>query len=150
MWKFLADTVTGLHLLLMVFFAVSAILLAVGFFKARRNWKIFYWVFVAAVVGLQVALSTKLLKSCPVTDLEYMLRSHYDASESWVRSKSLLATAIFNVTGVAVPEYTLTIAMTAGLVVMVISLIFWKPAENNLNTKNQNAKWQTKDIKTFT
>jgi hypothetical protein len=127
MWKFLADTVTGLHLLLMGFFAVSAVLLAAGFFKARRNWKIFYWVFVAVAVSLQVALSTKILKSCPITDLEYMLRSHYDAGESWVRSRSLLATAIFNVTGTSVPEYTLTITMAAGIVVMVISLIFWKP-----------------------
>jgi len=111
----------------MVFFAVSAVLLAAGFFKTRRNWKIFYWVFVAAAVSLQVSLSTKILKSCPITDLEYMLRTHYDTSESWVRTKSLLATAIFNVTGVAVPEYTLTITMAVGLVVMVISLIFWKP-----------------------
>ncbi len=124
MWKFFADTVTGLHLLLMGFFAVSAVLLAAGFFKARRNWKIFYWVFVAVAVSLQVSLSTKILKSCPVTDLEYMLRSHYDAGESWVRSKSLLVTAIFNVTGISVPEYTLTITMAAGIVVMVISLIF--------------------------
>lgn len=128
MWKFFADTVTGLHLLLMGFFAVSAVLLAVGVFKERRNWKVFYWVFVAGAVGLQVALWTKILESCPVTDLEYMLRSRYDATESWVRSKSLLATAIFNVTGATVPEYTLTIAMAAGLVVMVFSLIFWKPA----------------------
>jgi hypothetical protein len=128
MWKFLADTVTGLHLILMAFFAVSAVLLALGFFKARRNWKIFYWVFIASAIGLQVALSTKILKSCPITDLEYMLRSHYDASESWIRSKSLLATAIFNITGATVPEYTLTITMVAGIVVMVISLIFWKPA----------------------
>jgi hypothetical protein len=129
MWKFLADTITGMHLLLMGFFAVSAVLLATGFFKARRNWKIFYWVFVAGAASLQLALSTKILKSCPVTDLEYMLRSRYDASESWVRSKSLLATAIFNVTGISVPEYTLTIVMATGIVVMIISLIFWKPAK---------------------
>jgi hypothetical protein len=133
MWKLFADTVTGLHLLLMVFFAVSAVLLAAGFFKERRNWKIFYWVFIVVAVGSQVALSTKILKSCPITDLEYLLRSHYDASESWVRSKSLLATAIFNVTGISVPEYALTIAMVAGLVVMVISLIFWKPEEDSLS-----------------
>jgi len=128
LWKILADVLTGLHLLLIVFFAVSVVLLATGFFKTRRNWKIFYWVFVALTVGLQVSLSTGILKSCPITDLEYTLRRLYDTSESWLRTRSLLATAIFNVTGAEVPEYTLTITMVAGIVVMIISLIFWKQA----------------------
>jgi hypothetical protein len=127
LWKILADVVTGLHLSLIGFFAVSVVLLATGFFKEHRNWKIFYWVFIALAVGLQVSLSTGILKSCPITDLEYTLRRLYDTSESWLRSRSLLATAIFNVTGIEVPEYTLTIAMVTGIVVMVISLIFWKP-----------------------
>ncbi|HEX7364531.1 MAG TPA: DUF2784 family protein [Dehalococcoidia bacterium] len=128
MWKFLADTVTGLHLLLIVFFAVSSVLLAAGVFKGHRNWKIFYWIFVAAAVGLQVLLSTKIWKSCPITDLEYWLRSQYDASQSYVRTRSLLATSIHNMTGAVVPEYYLTITMVLGLLGMVISLIFWKPA----------------------
>jgi len=128
LWKILADVVTGLHLLLIVFFAVSVVLLAIGFFRGRRNWQIFYWVFVALAVGLQVALSTGILKSCPITDLEYTLRRFYDNSESWLRTRSILATAIFNVTGAEVPEYTLTIAMVTGIAIMVISLIFWKPA----------------------
>jgi hypothetical protein len=145
MWKFLADTVMGLHLLLMIFFAASAVLLAAGVFKARRNWKIFYWVFVGGAVGLQVLLFTRIWKSCPITDLEYMLRSHYDSGESWVRSKSLLATAIFNMTGAVVPEYTLTIAMAAGLVVMVLSLLFWKPASPNAKFKRSAAS--LKEIK---
>ena len=126
-WKILADTVTGLHLLLIAFFAVSVVLLATGFFKGHRNWKIFYWVFIAGAVVLQIALSTGILKGCPVTNLEYKLRRLYDTSESWIRTRSLLATAIFNVTGAEVPEYTLTIAMVTGLLIMVISLIFWKP-----------------------
>ncbi|MBM4446174.1 MAG: DUF2784 family protein [Chloroflexi bacterium] len=128
-WKILADVVTGLHLSLISFFAVSVVLLAIGFFKTRRNWKIFYWVFVALAVGLQVALSTGILKSCPITDLEYKLRMFYDTSESWLRTRSLLATAIFNVTGMEVPEYALTIAMVTGIAVMVISLILWRPAK---------------------
>jgi hypothetical protein len=127
-WKILADVVTGLHLLLIGFFAVSVVLLATGFFKTRRNWKIFYWVFVALAVGLQVALSTGILKSCPITDLEYTLRRLHDTSGSWMRTRSILATAIFNVTGAEVPEYTLTIAMVTGVAIMIISLIFWKPA----------------------
>ncbi len=77
---------------------------------------------------MQVLLSTKIWESCPLTDLEYGLRSQYDASENYIRTRSLLATAIYNVTGVAVPEYALTITMVLGLLVMVISLIFWKPA----------------------
>jgi len=129
LWKILADLVTGLHLSIIGFFAVSVVLLATGFFKGKRNWKIFYWVFVALAVGLQVALSTRVLKSCPITDLEYMLRNHYDASASWMRTRSLLATTIFNVTRAEVPEYALTITMAAGIVIMVISLIFWKPAK---------------------
>jgi vacuolar-type H+-ATPase subunit I/STV1 len=129
MWKFLADTVNGLHLLLMAFFAVSAILLAFGVFKGHRNWKIFYWVFIVGAVSLQILLSTKIWKSCPITDLEYWLRSHYDATENDIRIRSLLATTIHNVTGAVVPEYYLTITMSLGLVIMVISLIFWKPAK---------------------
>jgi tellurite resistance protein TehA-like permease len=127
LWKILADLVTGLHLLLIGFFAVSAVLLAVGFFKNRRNWKIFYWVFIAVAVGLQILLCTKILKSCPLTDLEYWIRRHYDTSESWLRTRSLLATSIYNVTGIVVPEYALTIVMGIALAVMIISLVLWKP-----------------------
>jgi len=143
-WKFLADAVTGLHLLAMAFFAVSAVMLAAGFFKARRNWKIFFWVFIGGVVALQIALSTKILKACPATSLEYTLRSHYDSSGSYVRSHSLLATTMLNVTGITVPEYILTIAMVLGLLIMVISLIFWKPqakgSEHKFKIKYQKPK----------
>jgi len=125
----LADTVTAMHLGLMAFFAVSAVLLATGVFQAHRKWKIFFWVFIGAAVGLQVLLFTKVWKSCPLTDLEYWLRSHYDAAGSYVRTRSLLGTAIYNVTGIGVPEYYLTIVMFIGLIVMVLSLILWKPRE---------------------
>jgi hypothetical protein len=127
LWKILADLVTGLHLLVIGFFAVSAVLLATGFFRDHRNWQIFYWVFIAVAVGLQIALWTKILKSCPITDLEYMIRRHYDTSESWLRTRSLLATSIYNITGIAVPEYALTIVMGIGLTIMIISLVLWKP-----------------------
>ncbi len=127
----MADTVTGLHLLLIAFFAVSAVLLAAGVFRAHRNWKIFFWVFISAAVGLQVMLSTKIWKFCPITDLEYWLRSHYDATASYVRIRSLLGTAIYNITGIGVPEYYLTITMVVGLFIMVVSLIFWKSAGIN-------------------
>jgi hypothetical protein len=127
LWKILADSVTGLHLILIGFFAVSAVLLATGFFKERRHWQIFYWVFIGLAVGLQAALWTGILKSCPLTNLEYILRRHYDTGESWMRTRSLLATSIYNVTGIAVPEYALSVVMVIGLVVMIISLLMWKP-----------------------
>jgi hypothetical protein len=37
LWKILADVLTGLHLFLIVFFAVSVVLSATGFFKERRK-----------------------------------------------------------------------------------------------------------------
>ena len=132
LWKILADVVTGLHLLLIGFFAVSVVLLGTGLFKDHRNWKIFYWIFIGLAVGLQLALSTGILKSCPLTDLEYRMRRLYDATESWVRTRSLLATSIFNVTGIGVPEYALTIVMATGLAIMIISLILWRPAKPGL------------------
>jgi hypothetical protein len=38
-----------------------------------------------------------------------------------------LATSIYNITGIAVPEYALTIVMGIGLTIMIISLVLWKP-----------------------
>ena len=81
-WKILADVVMGTHLLLMVFFAASIILLALGVFKRRRNWQLFYCGVVVLVIGLGAASWAGVLKSCSLTDLEYMLRRLYDPSES--------------------------------------------------------------------
>jgi len=54
-WKILADTVVGLHLLLIGFFAVSIVLLALGFFRGRRNWQFFYGGVTVLVIGLGAA-----------------------------------------------------------------------------------------------
>jgi len=54
-WRILADTVMGLHLLLVGFFAVSVILLVLGFFKGRRNWQRFYCGVTALAISLGVA-----------------------------------------------------------------------------------------------
>jgi len=94
-WKILADTVMGLHLLLMGFLAVSIVLLAPGFFTGHRNWQFFYCGVIALAIGLAVASWAGLLKSCSLTDLEYTLRRLYDPSESWMRTRSLLGTIIF-------------------------------------------------------
>jgi hypothetical protein len=123
LWRILADTVMGLHLLLIGFFAVSVVLLALGFFKGRRNWQFFYYGVTALVVGLGVASWVGVIRSCSLTDLEYMVRRLYDPSESWMRTSSLLGTIILNTTGVEVPEFAFTIALVVAVVVMISSLI---------------------------
>ena len=122
LWRILADAVMGLHLLLMGFFALSVVLLASGFFKGRRGWRPFYYGVVAVAVGLGAAVWTGTLSSCPLTDVEYALRRLYDPSESWIRTRSLLGTVILNTTGVEVPEFAFTIALVAGLAVILGSL----------------------------
>ena len=124
LWRILADAVMGLHLLLMGFFAVSVVLLALGFFRVRRNWQFFYYALTALALGLGVASWKGILKSCSLTDLEYILRRLYDPSESWMRTRSLLGTIIFNATGVEVPEFAFTIGLGIGITVMIGSLIF--------------------------
>ena len=123
LWRILADVVMGLHLLLIGLFAVSVVLLALGFFKGRRNWQFFYYGVTALVVGLGVAAWVGVLRSCSLTDLEYLLRRFYDPTESWMRTRSLLGTIILNATGVEVPEFAFTIALVVAVVVMISSLI---------------------------
>ena len=122
-WRILAETVMGLHLLLMAFLAVSAVLLALGFFKGRRNWRRLYYGVIAVAVGLTVVDKTGILKSCSLTDLEYMLRRLDDPSESWMRTRSLLGTIMFNTTGASVPEVAFTIGLGIIITVMISSLI---------------------------
>ena len=128
-WRILSEAVMILHLLLICFLIVSAVLLATGFFKGRRNWQFFYYAVVALALGVVVNNWVKIFKYCPLTALEYILRRQYDPSESWVRTRSLMATVVFNITGAEVPEYVFTIALVSGIVVMVSSLIFWRAKE---------------------
>ncbi len=123
-WRVLAEAVVVLHLGIMLFFAVSAVLLALGVFRGRRNWQIFYWSVLTLAVGLRIGDWTGLLESCSITDLEYMLRRMYDPSEVWMREGSLLATVAYNITGIEVPELVFTILWGVIVVVMVGSLIF--------------------------
>ncbi len=123
LWRILADTVMGLHLLLIGFFAVSVVLLALGFFTGRRNWQFFYYGVSALATSLAVVSWVGVLRSCSLTDLEYMLRRLYDPSESWIRTKSLLGTIIFNASGVEVPEFAFSVGLGVGIVVMISSLI---------------------------
>jgi hypothetical protein len=123
-WKILAETVVVLHLGIILFFTVSAVLLALGVFRGRRNWQIFYWSVLGLAVGLRVGDWTGLLESCSITDLEYMLRRMYDPSEVWMREGSLLATVAYNTTGIEIPEFVFTVLWGVIAAVMVSSLIF--------------------------
>lgn len=123
-WRILAEAVVVLHIGIILFFAVSAVLLALGIFRGRCNWQIFYWCVLGLAVGLRVGDWTGLLESCSITDLEYMLRRMYDTSEVWMRERSLLATVAYNTTGIEVPEFVFTILWGVIAVAMVISLIF--------------------------
>jgi len=122
-WRILADMVMGLHLLLMGFFAVSVVLLALGFFNGRRNWQFFYSGVTVLAISLGVASWAGILRSCSLTNLEYMLRRLYDPSESWMRTRSLLGTIIFDTTEVEVPEFAFTVGLGIGIAIMISSLI---------------------------
>jgi len=122
-WRILADMVMGLHLLLMGFFAVSVVLLALGFFKGRRNWQFFYSGVTVLAISLGVASWAGVLRSCSLTNLEYMLRRLCDPSESWMRTRSLLGTIIFDTTEVEVPEFAFTVGLGIGIAIMISSLI---------------------------
>jgi hypothetical protein len=126
LWRILAEAVMSLHLLIIGFFIVSAVLLAIGLFKARRNWQFFYYGVIALALGVALNNWVGISKPCPLTALEYTLRRQYDPSESWIRTKSLSATVVFNITGAQVPEYVFTIALGAGIAVMISSLILWR------------------------
>ena len=122
----------SVHLLIICFFIVSVVLLAIGFFKGRRNWQLFYYGCTVLALGVAVNNWVGILKACPLTALEYMLRRNYDPGESWLRTKSLMATVVFNITGAEVPECVFTIALVTGMIVMISSLIFWRPTRPSL------------------
>ncbi len=122
--KIQAEVVVVLHLGIIIFFTVSAVLLALSVFRGRRNWQIFYWCVLGLAVGLRVGDWTGLLESCSITDLEYMLRRMYDPSEVWMREGSLLATVAYNTTGIEIPEFVFTVLWGVITAVMVSSLIF--------------------------
>jgi hypothetical protein len=125
-WEFLADMVVAAHLICMAGFLVSAILLALGFFRGRHNWQKFYWGVIIVAIVLRIGEWTGLLKSCSLTDLEYMFRRMYDSSESWMRTKSLLGTIAYDLTGMEVPEIVFGVLGVVIPAVMVASLILHK------------------------
>jgi hypothetical protein len=119
-WKMLADVVMYLHILLPIFFiGIAGVSL---FKKVGFQWQLLCYVGIGIWVIMEIAPKFGWTKYCPLTDLEYSLRRLYDPSESWVRTRSLPATIIFNISGIEVPEFVFTI-MLGILLATVVGII---------------------------
>ena len=120
-WKILADIVMGLHLLLMVLALVYVVLLTLGFFKGQQWARFVCYGLIGLAIYVGVVSFTGL--SCPLTEAEYALRRLYDHSGSWIRSRSLLGTVLFNITGIDIPEFVFTIILIVGIGVTIGALV---------------------------
>ena len=106
-WRILADVVMYLHILLpflFIGFVVFNLIRKVGF----RRW-LFLYILMGLWIIMEIAPKFGWTTYCPLTDLEYSLRRLYDPSESWVRTRSLPATVVYNISGIEVPEFVFTI-----------------------------------------
>jgi len=106
-WRVLADVVMYLHILLPLLFIgviVFSLIREVGV-----RWRRVLYGVMGLWVVMEVAPKFGWTKNCPLTDLEYSLRRLYDPSGSWMRTMSLPATLVFNLTGIKVPEYVFTV-----------------------------------------
>jgi hypothetical protein len=108
-WRVLADVVMYLHILLpllLIGVVVVSLFREVGF-----QWRLLCYMGIGIWVIMEIAPKFGWTKHCPLTDLEYSIRRLYDPSESWVRTRSLAATVIFNISRIEVPEFVLTILL---------------------------------------
>jgi hypothetical protein len=106
LWRVLADVVMYLHILLPLLFIgviIFSLVREVGF-----RWRLLFYIVMGLWIIMEIAPKFGWTKNCPLTDLEYFLRRHYDPTESWVRTRSLPATLVFNISGIAVPEFVFT------------------------------------------
>jgi hypothetical protein len=133
LWRVLADVVMYLHILLPLLFV------GVIVFSLIREVGLQWWLLFCVMMGLwiimEIAPKFGWTKNCPLTDLEYSLRRLYDPSESWLRTRSLPATIIFNISGIEVPEYVFTaifgiITATAIGIVIIKIIIHKKPSRS--------------------
>jgi hypothetical protein len=116
-WRVLADVVMYLHILLPVLFiGVVGVSL---FKKVGLQWQLLCYVGIGIWVIMEIAPKFGWTKNCPLTDLEYSLRRLYDPSESWVRTRSLPATVIFNISRIEVPEFIFTVVLGIFLATVV-------------------------------
>jgi dolichyl-phosphate-mannose--protein O-mannosyl transferase len=99
-WRVLADVVMYLHILLPFLFVGLIVLSLIR--EVSFQWRLLYYVVIGVWIIMEIAPKFGWTKNCPLTDLEYSLRRLYDPSESWVRTRSLPATIIFNISGIEV------------------------------------------------
>jgi hypothetical protein len=106
-WRVLADVVMYLHILLpLLLVGVVAVSL---FREVGFQWRLLCYVGMGSWVIMEIAPKLGWTKNCALTDLEYSLRRLYDPSESWIRTRSLPATVIFNISRIEVPEFIFTV-----------------------------------------
>jgi hypothetical protein len=84
-----------------------------------KQWKVLGKVGFEIWVIMEIAPKFGWTKYCPLTDLEYSLRRLYDPSESWIRTRSLPATIIFNISRIEVPEFIFTVVFGIFLATVV-------------------------------
>ena len=119
-WRVLADVVMYLHILLPLLFVgvvVFSLFREVGF-----QWRFLCYGVMGVWIIMEIAPKFGWTKNCPLTDLEYSLRRLYDPTESWVRTRSLPATIVFNISGIEVPEFVFTAIL--GIIVATVIGIF--------------------------
>lgn len=105
-WRVLADIVMYFHIILPLLFIgvlIFNIFRGIGF-----KWQIVFYVLMGGWIIMEAAPRLGWTKNCPLTDLEYFFRRHYDPSESFIRTRSLTATIVYNITGATVPEWVFT------------------------------------------
>lgn len=136
-WRVLADVVMYLHILLPLFFVgviVFSLFREVGF-----KWRLFCYVVIGVWVIMEIAPKFGWTKNCPLTDLEYSLRRLYDPSESWVRTRSLPATIIFNISGIEVPEFVFT-AIFGIIIATAIGVVIARRIIHKRLSRNESGK----------
>jgi hypothetical protein len=135
-WRVLADVVMYLHVLLPLLFVgliVFSLIREVGF-----QWRLLCYLVTGMWIIMEIAPKFGWTKNCPLTDLEYSLRRLYDPSESWVRTRSLPATIIFNVSGIEVPEFVFT-AMLGFIVATVIGILIARRVAHKRLSKSESS-----------
>jgi len=116
-WRVLADVVMYLHILLpLLLVGVVAVSL---FREMGLQWRLLCYMGMGLWVIMEIAPKFGWTKNCALTDLEYSLRRLYDTSESWVRTRSLPATVIFNISRIQVPEFIFTVVLCIFLATVV-------------------------------
>jgi hypothetical protein len=116
-WRVLADVVMYLHILLPVLLVGVVV---VGLFReVGFQWRLLCYVGMGSWVIMEIVPKFGWTKNCPLTDLEYSLRRLYDPSGSWVRTRSLPATVIFNISRIEVPEFIFTVVFAIFLATVV-------------------------------